>query len=121
MISKKAIVYKLTLELNRDKYFIIGKTLDLQQTKEDTYKSLEAGSYDNKHVQNLYNEIIKNIGKDPIMLYVEFEVLQSFNPDYYQKWLIPKLLEFVQSKYIEEAKMELKKQGKEYLLLNYGG
>lgn len=121
MISKKAIVYKLSLELNRDKYFVIEKTLDLQQTKEDTYKSLADGTYNNKHIQNLYNEIIKSISKDPIGLYVQFEVLESFRPDYYQSWLIPKLLDFVQAKFIEESKMELKSKGKEYLLLNYGG
>lgn len=121
MISKKAIVYKLSLELNREKYFVIGKTLDFQETKENTYRALAEGTYDNKHIQNLYNEIIKSIDKDCIYLYIEFEVLQSFRPDFYQDWLIPKMLEFVQAKYIEESKIELKKKGKEYLLLNYGG
>lgn len=121
MISKKAIVYKLSLELNREKYFVIGKTLDFQETKENTYRALAEGTYDNKHIQNLYNEIMKSIDKDCIYLYVEFEVLQSFNPDYFQSWLIPKMLQFVESKFIEDTRAELRKQGKEYLLLNYGG
>ena len=118
MISKKAIVYKLSIEVKLEKYFIIGSTLDLEQTKKDTYKALSDGTYDNKHIQNLYDEIINNINKDYIYHYVAFEVLESFRPDYYQSWLIPKMLEFVEAKFIEDAKVELKAIGKEHLILN---
>lgn len=118
MIRKKAIIYKLSLELNGDRYFIIEKTLDLEQTKKDTYRDLSSGIYENKHIQNLYNEIINNINKDYIYHYIEFETLESFRPDYYQDWLIPKILEFVQSKFIEDIRAELKTKGKEYLMLN---
>ena len=119
MISKKAIVYKLSVEVRLEKYFIIGKTLDLEQTKKDTYSSLAAGTYANKHIQNLYDEIINKINKDYIYHYISFEVLESFRPDYYQAWLIPKMLEFVEGKFIEDAKAELKVVGKEHLLLNW--
>ena len=118
MISKKAIFYKLSIEVKLEKYFIIGSTLDLEQTKKDTYKALSDGTYDNKHIQNLNDEIINNINKDYLYHYVSFEVLESFRPDYYQSWLIPKMLEFVESKFIEDAKVELKKYGKEHLILN---
>ena len=118
MISKKAIVYKLSVEVRLEKYFIIGKTLDLEQTKKDTYSSLAAGTYANKHIQNLYDEIINKINKDYIYHYVSFEVLESFKPDYFKAWLIPKMLDFIQNKFIEDAKDELKAIGKEHLILN---
>ena len=118
MIRKKAIVYKLSIEFNLEKYFIIANTMDLEQTKKDTYADLAAGTYANKNMQNLYNSIINNINKDYIYHYVSFEVLESFRPDYYQAWLIPKMLEFVEAKFIEDAKAELKKYGKEHLILN---
>ena len=118
MISKKAIVYKLSIELKLEKYFIIANTLDLEQTKKDTYEALAAGAYKNQYIQNLYNEVINNINKDYIYHYVSFEVLESFRPDFYKDWLIPKILEFVESKFIEDAKVELKKYGKEHLILN---
>ena len=118
LISKKAIVYKLSIELKLEKYFIIANTLDLEQTKKDTYEALAAGTYKNQYIQNLYNEVINNINKDYIYHYISFEVLESFRPDFYKDWLIPKILEFVESKFIEEAKAELKAIGKEHLLLN---
>ena len=118
MIRKKAIVYKLSIEFNLEKYFIIANTMDLEQTKKDTYEALAAGTYKNQYIQNLYNEVINNINKDYIYHYVAFEVLESFRPDYYQAWLIPKMLEFVEANFIEDAKAELKKYGKEHLILN---
>ena len=118
MIRKKAIVYKLSIEFNLEKYFIIANTMDLEQTKKDTYADLAAGTYANKHIQNLYDEIINKINKDYIYHYISFEVLESFKPDYFKAWLIPKMLDFVQNKFIEDAKVELRAVGKEHLLLN---
>lgn len=116
-IGKMAIIYKLSIEVNREKYIIIGHTFDLLETQDRILNDLKEGSYDNIKFQEKYNELIKQ-DIDILGLYITFETLQALRPAYYPSNVLPMLMEQLEKSYIKTIYEDYKIRGKEYLILN---
>ena len=116
-IDKLAIIYKISIDINNQKYIFIGHTFDLLKTKEENLHKLRAGKHENINLQNKFNELIKT---DPkiLGLYFTYDTLQALRPAYYPKNVLPMLMEQLEKSYIKTIYEDYKTRGKEYLILN---
>ena len=116
-IDKLAIVYKISIDINNQKYIFIGHTFDLLKTKEENLHKLRIGKHENVNLQNKFNELIKT---DPkiLGLYFTYDTLQALRPAYYPSNVLPMLMEQLEKSYIKTIYEDYKIRGKEYLILN---
>lgn len=117
MISKLAIVYQLSIDIDFNKYIFIGHTFDLMKTQEDMLYKLKNGKHENKRLQNKFNELMET---DPEHLLLDFryETLQALRPDYYPSNVLPLVMEQLEHGFINTIREDYKMKNKEYLILN---
>ncbi|MFR3071860.1 MAG: hypothetical protein ACLTK8_03400 [Paeniclostridium sp.] len=117
MISNLAIVYQLSIEVDKQKYIFIDYTFDLIKTKQDIIDKLKENRYENINLQNKFNELIS---MDPLLLelHFKFETLQALRPDYYPENVLPLLMEQITKSFVKTIKEDYKNKNKEDLLLN---
>lgn len=117
MINKLAIVYQLSIEINREKYIFIGHTFDLMKTQKEILEKLKNGKHENINLQNKFNELMEI---DPLRLglYFRFETLQALRPDYYPCNVLPLVMEQLEQSFINTIREDYKNKNKEDLLLN---
>lgn len=117
MISKLAIVYQLSIDIDFNKYIFIGHTFDLQQTQKDILHKLRNNKHENIKLQNKFNELLET---DPqhLGLHLRFETLQGLRPCYYPNNVLPLIMEQLEKSFINTIYDDYKSRGKEYLILN---
>ena len=117
MISKLAIVYQLSIDIDFNKYIFIGHTFDLQQTQKDILHKLRNNKHENIKLQNKFNELLET---DPqhLGLHFRYETLQALRPDYYPSNVLPLVMEQLEKSFINTIYQEYKEKNKEYLILN---
>lgn len=117
MISKLAIVYQLSIDIDFKTYVFIGHTFDLLKTQDQVIHELQNGKHDCKRLQEKFNELMKS-NPEILGLHIRFETLQGLRPDYYPKNVLPMLMEQLEKSYIKTIYEDYKTRGKEYLILN---
>lgn len=117
MISKLAIVYKISIFINFEKYIFIGHTFNLQKEQDKILHKLRNNMHENIKLQNKFNELIED---DPQHLGLNFtyETLQALRPDYYPNNVLPLVMEQLEKSFINTIYDDYKVRGKEYLILN---
>lgn len=117
MISKLAVIFKITINIKLEKYIFIGHTFDLIKTQEDILYRLKNGKHENNRLQNKFNELMETDPKH-LVLDFKFETLQALRPDYYPNNILPLVMEQLETSFIETIREDLKIKSKENLLLN---
>ncbi len=119
-LGKLAIVYKMTLYYNFERYVYIGSTMDLQKEKEELIEKLNKNKHRNEFLQIAFNKV-KDISEkcnEPLGTNIQFETLQSLRPEYYPNNVLPMVLKELEKNFINRAYEDYKAKGKEYLLIN---
>lgn len=60
MISKLAIVYQLSVDIDFKTYVFIGHTFDLLKTQEEETQKLRNNKHENKKLQEKFNQLIEH-------------------------------------------------------------
>lgn len=119
-LGKLAIVYKMTLYYNFERYIYIGSTMDLQKEKEELIEKLNKNKHSNEFLQIAFNKVkdISNKCNEHLGVNIQFETLQSLRPEYYPNNVLPMVLKELEKNFINRAYEEYKAKNKEYLLIN---
>ena len=117
MISKLAIVYQLSIDIDFKTYVFIGHTFDLLKTQDQVIYELQNKKHGCKRLQEKFNKLMKS-NPEILGLHIRFETLQGLRPDYYPKNVLPMLMEQLEKSYIKTIYEDYKSRGKEYLILN---
>lgn len=119
-LGKLAIVYKMTLYYNFERYIYIGSTMDLQKEKEELIEKLNKNKHSNEFLQIAFNKVkdISEKSNEPLGTNIQFETLQSLRPEYYPNNVLPMVLKELEKNFINRAYEDYKAKNKEYLLIN---
>ena len=119
-IGKLAVIYKIELFYNYEKYIFIGSTFDLSKEQKNIIKDLENQKHSNELLQIIFNKISENSKKnnEPLGVSIQFNTLQGLRPEYYPNNVLPFVMEQLKRSFISTIYDDLKAQGKEYLLVN---
>ena len=117
MISKKAIVYEIQIDIDFKTYIFIGHTFDLLKTKNEVLHKLRNEEHECKKLQNVFNQLMEQ-NPNILGLYLRFNTLQGLRPDYYPKNVLPLLMKQLEKSFIDTIYKDYKSKGKEHLILN---
>ncbi len=119
-LGKLAIVYKMTLYYNFERYIYIGSTMDLQKEKEELIEKLNKNKHSNEFLQIAFNKVkdISEKSNEPLGTNIQFKTLQSLRPEYYPNNVLPMVLKELEKNFINRAYEDYKAKNKEYLLIN---
>lgn len=117
MISKLAIVYQLSIDIDFNTYVFIGHTFDLLKTQEEEIQKLRNNKHENKKLQEKFNQLIEKKPK-LLGLHLRFKTLQALRPDYYPSNVLPMLMKELEKSFINTIREDYKDRGKEHLILN---